>query len=471
MRLSDALDQLPVALEPVYLTPQINQDIHLYDGDLEIICNDKVSKGIGSIYFKWFPIRGIEFQIELTSINKNQFICNFFNSNLNGTSISLKIPNSDSNIGFTLKNCNPLSSVITGYINEDGISIGSGDNLKYVLCHIANLHTCIGGETALTSRSIVQRNILEANGWKLTMDDVDSLREQEKQLKKMGGFAITHVAKLERADSQQFSETDARNFLLICSDFISFIRGFRIPIFLLVGFDQGDQDIWRYWGSNTCETWQNNCSWFPNFERDSLTISFPGFSDLYSEWDKSLKIVLNEYLESNANGRFNENSIVQIQIALELISWKVLVQEKRVLSKTQFKKISASDKIRKLLFQYNIPTQIPPECFDFRLPNSPRDPSKLIQDLQAFSQSLNPQWLDGPHAFTDIRNSIIHPEKSSRFDSASFDVLFQIRFLGIWYLEMVLLARTNYTGCYGNRLFIGRHTRNYDRLPWTNSIP
>ncbi|WP_096292838.1 hypothetical protein [Nitrosomonas ureae] len=73
------------------------------------------------------------------------------------------------------------------------------------------------------------------------------------------------------------------------------------------------------------------------------------------------------------------------------------------------------------------------------------------------------KWIDAPHALTEIRNSLIHPEhkKRDQLDSAYFDAWN----LGLWYLEMGILAICNYEGAYGNRLKLNRMGE-VENVPW-----
>lgn len=471
MNLLSQFNHMSPAIVPIYSTPEINQDIKLYSGLLKISHEGETVIGEGNVSFVWFPHRGLKFQFRCTSDKTDLGRFNL-DSFINEAEIC--VPNGNKLFNVCIEKADPLNGFAIGWINEH-VYIGSGDKLSFVLCHVANFYQCFGNEHALisqnSSRQSVNRHILEANGWKLTIDDTETLQKHEKQLSSQGGYAITHVARLERSDSQKFSGTDARKFLEVCSDFLSFSRGFRIPIFLLVGFNQNEEEIWSHWGSNSCQPWQYIRSWLPTRKHNSLSPAFPGFVKLHSEWGKSFKILLNEYLESNMNGRFDENSIVITQIALELISWEILVQEKGILTESEFKEKRASDNIRVLLSHYDIPLEIPPESFNCSQSNSPRNPNSLVPELQSFACNLSPLWEDGPHALTAIRNSIVHPKKSSELSKASHDVLFQVRFLGIWYLEMSLLARMGYKECYSNRLIIGGHTGTYDKVPWVKPVP
>jgi hypothetical protein len=72
-------------------------------------------------------------------------------------------------------------------------------------------------------------------------------------------------------------------------------------------------------------------------------------------------------------------------------------------------------------------------------------------------------WLDAPHALTEIRNSLIHPEHKNRGRFQS--VYYEAWNLGLWYLATGLLAVCGYSGTYWNRLrqrWLGR----VEKVPW-----
>ena len=72
-----------------------------------------------------------------------------------------------------------------------------------------------------------------------------------------------------------------------------------------------------------------------------------------------------------------------------------------------------------------------------------------------------------PHALTEIRNTLVHPEhkKRGQFRKAYFEAWN----LGLWYLEMSILAVCKYQGTYGNRLKSGRYIGQVEEVPWNKS--
>ncbi len=67
--------------------------------------------------------------------------------------------------------------------------------------------------------------------------------------------------------------------------------------------------------------------------------------------------------------------------------------------------------------------------------------------------------------FTKIRNNIAHSNKKNT-PSPSSIVLFNTMSLGLWYVEMVILAMLEYDGVYSNRLRRPKWAREYDLVPW-----
>lgn len=143
------------------------------------------------------------------------------------------------------------------------------------------------------------------------------------------------------------------------------------------------------------------------------------------------------------------------------------MEEKHTVSEGGFDKLPASDKIRLLLSQFGISKVIPPNP-SFQTENtyaSQFSPIEMpLNDLIQLAQDSN--WVDGPHALTEIRNGITHPKKKKREKvyQASFEAKYEVANLGLWYLELVLLAMFNYQGNYENRLLINAPPQ---PVPWS----
>jgi hypothetical protein len=460
------LKQIPPALEPVYTTNDINQPILLYDGLLEIQQDGRILEGSGVVEFDWFPYSGVKYQFQSNTSGSIDF----------STDAHLKLTEHETSAKISLSSIK-VGEIITASGNiSEAISIGSDRDLEYLLCHIVNFHDLLGRPVAALSDSagsyrFIERNVLEAEGWKLTLDQLRTTTKHVEQLNRQGGFAITHVANLERADGQTFEGKEAIQFLDLCSHFFSFARGFRIPIILLVGYNSAKERVWQHWDSRACLSWRGISSWFPKCENGVLAQLLPGFLKWWRSWDEDIaNTALNWYLESNINAAKLEGSIVLTQVALELIAWTLLVEQEKVISGEGFDKLPASDKMRLLLSKFNISTKLPPDWETSvselykRLGQQPPQP---LQNLVAMAKKNGNTWVDGPHAFTEFRNGIVHPKRLKKVLNADAGATFEVCSLGRWYLELVLLALCSYQGKYVNRLLRPRQAPEF--APWFQS--
>jgi hypothetical protein len=455
-----AMQELPLATRPVYTTPKINEPVILYEGELELKQNDRVSKGQGKVALEWLPSINIVFEF-------NSYNCYAMVGD--STSLTLK----DRDIHVSLTGTRSQGNQFSGTGRCEDINIGMGEELKYVLCHVANFHDLVGEtaarlNTGVDSCRTIQRNILEEKDWKLTLDQLETTAEHVKTLSARGGFAITHVAKLERIDGQPFNSSDAMEFLDICSHVLSFARGFRVPVLLYVGYNSSDERVWDFWASRIGLSWKGVSSWFPESESGSLSKLFSGCLNWWRNWENVAVVILHWYLESNNNAGGMEGAIVLTQVALELLSWTLLVEKECIISRDGFDKLPASDKLRLLLSKLGIQSKIPPDCHQKQASifQEFAPQRNHLDNLVTLAEQPSHKWVDGCHAITELRNSIVHPKKLSKVLDADSKAISEAKFLGLWYLELVLLALMNYDGCYVNRCI--RPHRNAEPVPWQN---
>jgi hypothetical protein len=166
------------------------------------------------------------------------------------------------------------------------------------------------------------------------------------------------------------------------------------------------------------------------------------------DWREALHEVIYWYLNANYSSRGIDAGIILTQAAIERLSYQFAVKEKRLVTSEGFKNLWASDKFRLLFSSLEIPLDIPPE-------------TPVIQTL-ANNQKM--KWLDSPHALTEIRNSLVHPEHKKRGQLS--DAYYEAWNLGLWYLEMGILAICGYNGTYGNRLK-QRRVGQVESVPWS----
>lgn len=170
---------------------------------------------------------------------------------------------------------------------------------------------------------------------------------------------------------------------------------------------------------------------------------------MHPELRHPLKLAIHWYIEANTNAGAVEGSVVLAQAALELLAWAVIVDERGREDAKVFRKAHAAEKIRKLLRELQVPTDIPGE----------------LAELRNAAYRLNTPT--DPEIFVRLRNGIVHSNKSKRADIAPIidSARWQALQYGLWCIEMVIIRLCKYQGVYSDRLrhkWVGEVTT----VPW-----
>jgi hypothetical protein len=412
------------ALTPIYVTKEINQPFTLYEGEMKFISKlgdqEFVSQGIGVIKFTWFPRIRLKYSFNCDDSN----IFNHEESHLlelTKLRISCKAAATYFSLGHTTH--------ISGSLNEP-VTILSSQELSYLIFHITNC-------------SWTGRLLLEANGWIVTIDSSESkvLAKLSKSLKEEGGYAITHVAKLERIDNLIFTPEESLDLLDGLRFFLSFSTGIWVAPIFPIGFDSNNKRIWEQWNSPVISAYKGDVSsWFPKQKTQGLSEAFVEFMKLWQDqdWQQPLKLAIHWYVESNLQAGAIDGSIILTQSALELLYHHRI----GVFIKDGYKKLE------RLLTNSKLPI------------NYADIDSDLISELLTLAEKKS---ISLPKAITEIRNRLTHPEKNKDIHPSSIRI--DAWRLSLWYLELTILHLINYRGVYKNRL---RFTweGDYDELPW-----
>jgi hypothetical protein len=467
------MNNLPPALRPVYTTAKPNENILLYEGSLEISSHINQhlvqTQGSGTLEYVWFPSPCIKFNF--SNQDRDIDIISYAHANNLPTSLTLSDVKVSVNVSISSSSSGGKDgNFVSGRIQEAVVQ-GKDQDLAYVLFHVVNFHNFIGRPPSVLVQgsTTIERIVFEAEEWKITLDQLEITTENVKSLNSQGGFAITHVGKLEKLNGQSFSGKDATDVLKIVADFLSFARGFRVPLILLCGYDAKNNQIWKCWDSAIGHSWKYVDSWFPMNEAHILADVLPGFLSWWRDWKESAKVALYSYLESNFAPTL-EVKILLSQLTLESMARVLLVEKEKIETEKWFdsRSTKTSDKLRKLLERLKIPFALPPDqptksyisLAERMKPESP----PLLKDLQELAAKH--QWEDGLHALTTIRNDIVHTKKNiENLETYLYDA----SDLGLWYLELVLLAIFDYQGCYHNRLPKYQQNGEIEPVPWSNS--
>lgn len=457
----ESFDSSP-ALRPIYSTSEPNEPIQLYQGSLEITQKETVIKGNGTLCIRWLPSPNVRFEFlshddlfDKISADKASLKLLDFTIPVSVEVYILSVP---------LLRLSSENSIL-GCLRKEAVILQSGQELSYILFHLVNFNDFIGtwiSTISTAKRAWRGRVVLEAEGWLITIDTLENCRDIIKSLKSQGGYAITHVGKLERSNKQAFTVEKADELLKSLYWFLLFSGGRRTFPILPVGYNASGEKVWKKWACSYIATpWKEGMySWFPTSAPQSLSEVFPGFLCKWqnSTWNEPIRNSIHWYLESNAQAGAITGSIILTQAALELLAWVFLVEEKGI-SVKEFKEKeeydSTSKKINRLFEELGIHQKIP----------------HSLSKLTEFEKELKHSKNNGPYALTEMRNSIVHaaPENRVKLRNISYETKIEAYQLGLCYLELVLLCLFEYRGTYFNR--VAKRRRSYQdnikAVPWT----
>ncbi len=429
----------PAEILPVYAAPGFGEAIELTRQPARVEINGQELKGEAVVIHHFLPSPGIRCYVTIPDaplMGRRTEI----SDHVDLDDLRVRVP---SRLTRIIGRAGHPRYSLTMVPEPGGICAGDAEarTICRLVFHVLNFHGFDG------DRWVVHRNGTEQTGlsgedmvvpgWNVVLQQLPGTEEAIKALDATGGYAITHVGEIRREDSSPFTGKDATALLEALHYYLSFARGLWSPPILHIGFDSAGERVWQRWDGHVATSWTYASSWYGGGCPGLLGQVFARFLAKWGEptWREPLRDAIYWYLASNS-GRMSDNSIILTQAALELLSWVYAVKERKLISPRGFRNAWASDKLRLLLVSLGIPTPIP-------------DETPKLAELAA-----DAKWLDGPQAFTAIRNSIIHPDPGTL--SASHDAIVEARQLGLWYLEVALLKLFGHTGKYGNRLKRGR---------------
>ncbi len=287
--------------------------------------------------------------------------------------------------------------------------------------------------------------------WKDWVIEFKSMKETDKNIKlvkESGGFGLTYIGIIRKENNSLFKVDDIKLLREGFSLFMDFVVGRRCWPSLCVGYKNNNK-VYEDWGA-TFSDWYIPMTWATGkaLERkasETLEVLFPLFMNLFKEEQprSALRECISWYLSTTEPGRpYIDQALILLQAGIERLSYEYAVNQKKLIHKTGFKDLRASDKFRILFASLGIPLNIPAELIKL---------NKLAKKFH---------WEDVPHCLTEIRNAIVHPEhrkkgqiKSSYVDSWQ---------LAIEYLELSILSFCKYTGQYYSRI----HNKSIN-VPWS----
>lgn len=282
---------------------------------------------------------------------------------------------------------------------------------------------------------------IEASPWRVELRECRGLQNNVEELRATRGFGATHHGRIVRMDQTPIEADEADLFLRALEDFLSFARGAACAVSMVDAKSTNGGTVWQLWGCRRVDPWSVPDGWFDPHHGSQLSDAFPGFWRVYSACaDKrnALHEVIYWYLRSRTEQSGVDGGLILMQAALERLAHTILGpmpsnQKRRWL--------------RSALSRHDIPVEIPDKC----------------GPLREYVDSLNgPAPADAVLALVSLRNNAVHPRKDADVPEGAY---FHAWNAARWFIELLILGVTDYSGSYGNRLR-SRSVGEVESVPW-----
>lgn len=413
------------AISSPYLEYGIDEDIVIHEGNFCIYL-DKLYKCKGRIYYRISPPVCINFEAKVLG-HKN---------------IDLEILKDDYLEGiievhgyqpFQVNINNIQKNYVDGYVSS-GIIKSKNRYVDYIDFHIVNFDKKQGTLIKYMDKLFAGRIEFEISGYEIIIDKrYDYKKELYEELRFKNGSIITHIGRIKRKDNKVFKSTYIFKLLDEISDTLSFLAGRYIGICMVMGY-KDNQNTFRLWKESLTTpfkyvpTWSDTIANHHNIEK-YMNLMCRKLHDSY--YGPALKHVVDWYIESIDNISI-ENNVVSLQIALETLSYVVVVEKNKILTDVEFEKNTACDNIRILLDACSI--------------------YYGKEELNLFNEYIYNKFNDGVDIFTYFRNKVVHPTRKTKRANLTVEDMWNILQIGTRYVELVVLYIINYKGEYSNRL-------------------
>jgi hypothetical protein len=430
---------IPDAIPPTVSFTLPNENVIIHDGSYQMIQFGNMFEVIGKIVFSWFPLIKIIFSGEIISggdspLNHLEELELLIDGNSIGKGRLYYRELPGDNRAYTFEGHSFHCTI--------GSDLSATTALKFVLPNVREL---FGKEIrdTITGNHQDGRFFFQDKDYKVTIDKFSNFTNLWHLLKTRGGFMPLYSGCLEKKHGSCLIK-DLKDYLFSIAHFLYFLNGQRTaPLFIEATL--ADASILHDYPCHNIQIYKQNGCWSDFQWFDDLSLLWQNFRKLWMiEKDRDfLLTVLHWYVEANAGTAYIEGSIILAQTALELIFNWFIVEKQASITKKDAKKKSAEDKIRMILTAIKGRVDIPPSCVELL----------QIKDIT-----------DGPHAFTKIRNALVHGDEYKRVNFlmlVDYNAKFQALKLGRWYIELSLLYIFGYQGRYYNTAF-----RVNETVPW-----
>jgi hypothetical protein len=207
---------------------------------------------------------------------------------------------------------------------------------------------------------------------------------------------------------------------------------------LPVGEDSAGKVVWEDWHPGHCDPARRTSpGWWHEQQHTSLTDFLSRVITAFADPDRlpALRLQLMFGIAAMNDRGFVEQRVMMGAAGLEHLMWQTLVLEGGM-SERQYRDQDAHEKLRRLLTDAQIPTDIDAAL----LPVTAR--------FAAEEQQRQGKVLDGPDVVTQIRNRLVHPRGAQEPVYRLEGLVAEVWLLTRHYLALLILHSLGYQGSY-----------------------
>lgn len=455
-KISERFKDFPEIIPDVIKMTEANSVIDIHEGAYTIENEGYLFKINGKITYNWLPHQGIRFYGRVIS-NKDKarhiqetiqpYLVSTNSFYLNEGIITHSTINSPSG-----------SVTINGIVNKLTTTGELDIPVEKLRFTIPNLKKFIGSPvkiaTPTSNRVMLNHFEFEDDEYKIIIDKCPDFDERKKKLDNKGGFITLYNGELKYKKGDIYYK-HVQDVLYCLDTFLSFINGRRTATLFIQGL-VNDTVIWTDYGSNRIDPHKHVQTWAKISSSEEFNKLWKHFRFIWQQKldDKNFLIsCIHWYVEANSNSAYTEGSIILAQTALELIFNWWIVEKKKIILGRDSVNMSASNKIRLILSQLNLSSNIP----------------HALKHLQSTEKIIGGTFFDAPESIVFIRNAIVHSQESKRqkFNSMDSMAINEALDVYIWYIELALLCILDYDSDYFNRCSKELYeTRGLQKVPW-----
>lgn len=451
---SEMINEFPEVIENFITISEPNAPIKIYDGEF-LLKNDSVEiKVNGSIEFRWIASSSSYFSgnVKLSALE-------LMVQHAKNESYKVIVDGLEFGEGYIngIKSEAEIKGVfVRGFINGKTVFGDKSIGVEKILFSIPNLRLFFGLPVKKTTSTGVSNFLgrlkFENDMHIMTIDKCIDYAERLESLKAEGGYSICYNGELVNKNGTLRFE-DIQDVFHCFSTFITFLNGRKTSTFFHHGVFK-DEIKWCDYTAYKVDSYKNVKSWATQNSSQGFNEMWQKFSLMWQNKDDKhfLIYVIGWYVAANSSENSLEGSVMMAQTALELLYNWWIVEHKRMIVGKDSENINASNKIRLLLSQMNIPYTVP----------------TTFKQLRKFVQE-NKDVVDAPDAIVQARNAIVHSqiEKRKKISDMQEDILYQIKELSVWYIEMSILCILGFNDKYddrlSNKLWVGESD---EYVPW-----